>query len=678
MSTPPAPKVLPPNPALMPPAMAARPQWVAVDIVPTGNPDRPLDKIPINPTTGQKASSTDPTTWGTIDQALARMKQGGLGGIGYVLSADDPYAVIDLDKRVDPETHAISPDAMATIERFGSYAEYSGSRTGIHIFVEGNLPKGWRRRGKLECYDRARLVWMTGCPLVGYETVRAAGDHLAAWHAENAPVKPERPQAPRPSTPIARDTEAILAAVRRTAKGRRLHDDGDWKGCGYPSQSEADQGLGDLYVAFGADRRQADDLFRRSGLMRDKWDARHHGDGRTYGEGTLDTAFDGSVRPFDVATAPTPPAQPSPPLQPPPPAVDPNGLPDDVGELKRMVAELLDRVGAVERQAQATGEANVRLLAENRRLRDENTMLINVTINPHTKGKAPTIVRAATRYLHAKRTGQIDAQGFAPMSHRALGDDFDDVANPILSGATVGRHLEELASLVRPNGRPLLERVKRTERVAVPVTDRRGRPVLDPETGNPRTREVPVERTWARFTGDDLAEILRPFAFFRPPEPTPGDREAKPTHGGDRRSAKSRALRTAIASAPACPHCGEDALAIVCGACGCRVTTADLAAAEAEETGFHDETHADPLPGEIAFQDGAPKQPVSPRGSRHGFQDENGSRRARAVPDEPPWLRDAPPPDGSIAEAWMHARPLPGMGPPAGDHRTDVTIGGTR
>jgi hypothetical protein len=28
-------------------------------------------------------------------------------------------------------------------------------------------------------------------------------------------------------------------------------------------------------------------LFRSSGLFREKWDQRHHGDGRTYGEGTI-------------------------------------------------------------------------------------------------------------------------------------------------------------------------------------------------------------------------------------------------------------------------------------------------------------------------------------------------------------------------------------------------------
>ena len=36
-----------------------------------------------------------------------------------------------------------------------------------------------------------------------------------------------------------------------------------------------------------------DRLFRRSGLMRPKWDEVHHADGRTYGEGTIDLSLNG-------------------------------------------------------------------------------------------------------------------------------------------------------------------------------------------------------------------------------------------------------------------------------------------------------------------------------------------------------------------------------------------------
>ena len=44
--------------------------------------------------------------------------------------------------------------------------------------------------------------------------------------------------------------------------------------------------------------------------------------------------------------------------------------------------------------------------------------------------------------------------------------------------------------------------------------------------------------------------------------------------------------------------------------------------------------------------------------------------------DEPEWLTFAPPPPDSIAEAWIHAQPMPGLAPTPPDRWTDVAIGG--
>jgi primase-polymerase (primpol)-like protein len=53
----------------------------------------------------------------------------------------------------------------------------------------------------------------------------------------------------------------------------------------YPSQSEADMGLC-FFLGFwtGGDPERMDRLFRNSGLMREKWDRRHYGNGATYGD----------------------------------------------------------------------------------------------------------------------------------------------------------------------------------------------------------------------------------------------------------------------------------------------------------------------------------------------------------------------------------------------------------
>lgn len=67
---------------------------------------------------------------------------------------------------------------------------------------------------------------------------------------------------------------------------------GAWAECGYPSQSEADLALCRFITRHTTDRTQVDRIFRQSKLMRPKWDERHFGDGRTYGEGTLDKVFE--------------------------------------------------------------------------------------------------------------------------------------------------------------------------------------------------------------------------------------------------------------------------------------------------------------------------------------------------------------------------------------------------
>lgn len=56
-------------------------------------------KRPTQPTAATRgASSTDPTTWGTLDEALEHVDPGiGGRGLGFVLTEDDPYLAFDVD-----------------------------------------------------------------------------------------------------------------------------------------------------------------------------------------------------------------------------------------------------------------------------------------------------------------------------------------------------------------------------------------------------------------------------------------------------------------------------------------------------------------------------------------------------------------------------------------------------
>lgn len=99
-------------------------------------------KVPVGPDTGRNASSTDPSTWSTFEAAVARAEMGDLEGVGFMFSADDPYVGVDLDGVLDTETGEAELWALEVVEQLGSYCEVSPSGTGLHVFVEGEVPKG--------------------------------------------------------------------------------------------------------------------------------------------------------------------------------------------------------------------------------------------------------------------------------------------------------------------------------------------------------------------------------------------------------------------------------------------------------------------------------------------------------------------------------------------------------
>src|SRR5207302_1890313 len=81
--------------------LAARPQWVVWPI--NIRKEKPT-KMPYNPATGETASVKDPATWADFDTAVATYRDSGFDGVGYVLTASDPYVGLDLDRCRDHQT----------------------------------------------------------------------------------------------------------------------------------------------------------------------------------------------------------------------------------------------------------------------------------------------------------------------------------------------------------------------------------------------------------------------------------------------------------------------------------------------------------------------------------------------------------------------------------------------
>ena len=261
-------------------------------------------KVPYSPRSGKRASSTDPATWGTLDEAVASADG---GGIGFVFSRDVGITGVDLDLCRLPETGEIAPWAQAIVAGIDSYTEVSPSGRGLHIIAFGTLPEGPRRKevtdpdaarfappGEpkkpgIEMYDDARYFTFTGDHLDDTPTqVEDRQERLEALHAAvfQQPMKP-RVQS-RPRLPVRLEDAVLLEKARKAKNGADFERLFSGDTSGYPSASEADLALCS-HLAFwtGGDEAQMDRLFRQAGLMREKWERPMRAGGETYGEHTL-------------------------------------------------------------------------------------------------------------------------------------------------------------------------------------------------------------------------------------------------------------------------------------------------------------------------------------------------------------------------------------------------------
>ncbi|GAB7093939.1 hypothetical protein JCM30237_10910 [Halolamina litorea] len=254
-------------------------------------------KVPLDPQTGSYASVTDPGTWGPFQVATEAATDDSVAGIGFVFTDDDPFVGVDLDDCRDAETGSAEPWARDLLTRLDSFTEVSPSGTGFHVYVRGVLPAGGNRSGSLECYESSRFFTVTGDWVAGTpENVHERTAALQAMHTEHiATSVPSTASIPdEVSTTIADET--LLSKAMNAKNGEKFTRLWNGNTSGYDSQSEADMALCFLLAFWtGRDPSQMDRLFRQSGLYRAKWDDRHYGDGRTYGEGTLERAVQGTT-----------------------------------------------------------------------------------------------------------------------------------------------------------------------------------------------------------------------------------------------------------------------------------------------------------------------------------------------------------------------------------------------
>lgn len=224
-------------------------------------------KIPYKPRSGKHASTTDPSTWGSFEDAVISSCNG--SGIGFVFTLESGYVGLDMDHLIDDDL----------VKFFDSYAELSHSGTGAHIIMRGKLPPRMndttegvgRRSGAFELYATARYFAMTG-NAIHQAPIKECQDKLDQFMLEVFPA----PQSFEPNISKlcgpATELPDIVDRIRSSAQGEKFDTlwSGQWQSL-FASQSDADASLlAILRFWTGGNKAESFSLFRKSGLMREK------------------------------------------------------------------------------------------------------------------------------------------------------------------------------------------------------------------------------------------------------------------------------------------------------------------------------------------------------------------------------------------------------------------------
>lgn len=211
------------------------------------------NKIPINPNTFKNASPTNRDTWGTFEQAIGA----GYKHIGFMLSEQDPYTIIDLDYSTDKE---ITERQQAIIRAFNSYTEKSQSGKGYHIVIKGAIGKGVRR-DKIEVYSKDRYMIFTG-KTINNIGIQARQEILSNLTSQMMPI----------SESILVDSKSHLSDLEvfematNAVNAEKFNSLCKGEIEEYPSQSEADFALLSMLCFYTRNNEQVRRLFRYSKL----------------------------------------------------------------------------------------------------------------------------------------------------------------------------------------------------------------------------------------------------------------------------------------------------------------------------------------------------------------------------------------------------------------------------
>lgn len=236
----------------------------------------------------------------TFEQVMAAVKSGVVDGVGFAITPNDRFICIDLDGDNLDEI----PKGIRSITEH-SYAEISPSGNGLHVWFKGDKPSGAggkqnrytdKENYKIECFYDTGYLTMTGNAV--NELPVEENQMILDYIYDSTNHGSEEKETPLPvdiPIPVDEKEDAVVIAAMFNSKnsGEKIKAllNGD------TSLHNGDSSAADIalcnYLAIHTkcNATQIDRIFRASELMRDKWDVKHHSNGDTYGEGTINDAI---------------------------------------------------------------------------------------------------------------------------------------------------------------------------------------------------------------------------------------------------------------------------------------------------------------------------------------------------------------------------------------------------
>lgn len=222
------------------------------------------------------ADATNPAEWLDFDTACHAAWHYGRA-IGYCLSVDDPYCVIDLDVKnqtneKDPAKwtpHDVVQGHAMIVGTFASYTERSQSGQGLHIWLRAGIPDDDGRgckRNFVEVYCQKRFMVCTG-DIVMDRAIRADEQTQPLVSALVGRIRAEQKDS---AIELDEDAEEdwsdaeIVEQLTSQANADKYLElcKGDWRAMGFPSGSELDMALLSMFTFKSRNNEQCRRLFR--------------------------------------------------------------------------------------------------------------------------------------------------------------------------------------------------------------------------------------------------------------------------------------------------------------------------------------------------------------------------------------------------------------------------------